>query len=242
MYFEKKKKWTPNDHHLLFVFRGSIIVQFATHSIQFKEGECYAIEKESQLKEIRHDGGADYALYAFQFVGEEDVLNWPIIRYTPEKLRSALRQIEATYAKGQPLLFQKEVFDFIYLIHQQKDRRSRQCIHQMEHIREFIDQNFADALTLQQMADHFYMSPNHLNELFKERYGMTAMAYVTERRITMAKFLLARNVYRVRDISHKVGYDDEFYFSRKFKHETGMTPTQFARKAKHDPQYDVLPM
>lgn len=242
MYFEKKEKWNPADHYLLFVFKGSIVVQFATHSIQFKEGECYTVEKDSQLVDIRQESGAEYALYAFQFVGEEDVLNWPIIRYTPDKLKSALVRIEDIRTLNQPLLFQKEVFDFIYLIHKHKDRRSRQCIHQMEYIREYIDQSFAEALTLQQMADHFYMSPNHLNELFKERYGMTAMAYVTERRITMAKFLLARNVYRVRDIAHKVGYDDEFYFSRKFKHETGMTPTQFARKAKHDPQYDVLPM
>ncbi|MDT2258386.1 helix-turn-helix domain-containing protein [Paenibacillus larvae] len=43
------------------------------------------------------------------------------------------------------------------------------------------------------------------------------MDYVTEVRVNSAKKLMVRSDARLRDIAHQVGYNDEFYFSRKFK-------------------------
>ncbi|MNJ30960.1 HTH-type transcriptional activator Btr [compost metagenome] len=60
------------------------------------------------------------------------------------------------------------------------------------------------------------------------------MKYLSELRINQAKryLLSAGEQLRLRDIALMVGYSDEFYFSRKFKKEVGMSPTDYIRQAK----------
>ncbi|GIQ63873.1 hypothetical protein PACILC2_24410 [Paenibacillus cisolokensis] len=58
------------------------------------------------------------------------------------------------------------------------------------------------------------------------------MDYLTDLRINRAKRYLAETEERLRDIALKVGYSDEFYFSRKFKKEVGVSPSDFAKNFK----------
>ena len=52
---------------------------------------------------------------------------------------------------------------------------------------------------------------------------------MTSVRIEQAKALLSDSTASIREIAHKVGYDDEHYFNRRFKKETGIAPGQYAR-------------
>ncbi|MEK8129134.1 AraC family transcriptional regulator [Paenibacillus filicis] len=99
-------------------------------------------------------------------------------------------------------------------------------------IREFMDQHYNEPLSIGQLAEMANISPKYFVDLFKKTYGQSAMDYITDLRINRAKRYLAESGDRLRDIALKVGYSDEFYFSRKFKKEVGMTPSDFVKHAR----------
>lgn len=99
-------------------------------------------------------------------------------------------------------------------------------------IKEFMDQHYDEPLSIAQLAKMANISPKYFVDLFKKTYGISAMDYLTSVRINHAKRYLAESEARLRDIALKVGYKDEFYFSRKFKKEVGVSPSDFAKDAR----------
>ncbi|MFC4597307.1 helix-turn-helix domain-containing protein [Cohnella hongkongensis] len=104
--------------------------------------------------------------------------------------------------------------------------------HSLEPIREFIAEHYDEPLTLDQLAGMTGLSPKYFGELFKKRYGQSVTDYLTEVRIQQAKRYLRDTDELLRDIARKVGYSDEFYFSRKFKKEVGVPPSAYPRRGK----------
>ena len=61
-----------------------------------------------------------------------------------------------------------------------------------------------------------------------KRQGLTYTQYVTELRIGKARELLKTTDMSLSEISEAVGFNDYFYFIKKFKKETGVTPGKYA--------------
>lgn len=99
-------------------------------------------------------------------------------------------------------------------------------------IREFMAQHYHEPLSLGQLAGMAGLKPKYFGELFKKTYGQSTMDYLTDLRISRAKQYLQESDYLLREIAQKVGYSDEFYFSRKFKKEIGVPPSAFVKEQK----------
>lgn len=98
----------------------------------------------------------------------------------------------------------------------------------------YIESNYMnDDLSLNQLAAHVNISPNHLSMIFSQETGSTFIKYLTDLRIEKAKTLLKTTAYRSSDIGAQVGYRDPHYFSFIFKKIMGVTPTNYreGRKA-----------
>lgn len=95
----------------------------------------------------------------------------------------------------------------------------------------YMDTHYAEPLTIERLAQMAEISPKYYVDLFKKAYGRSAIDYLTEVRLNEAKRLIARSEARLSDIAHRIGYQDEFYFSRKFKQHMGMPPAAY-RKSK----------
>ncbi|MEW4368247.1 AraC family transcriptional regulator [Paenibacillus kandeliae] len=111
---------------------------------------------------------------------------------------------------------------------------------QLQRTRAYIEQHYREPLTLEQLAEMAGLSRNYYVSLFKKHYGESVVHYMTRLRMEQARRLMANPELRLRDIAHEVGYHDEFYFSRKFKQETGITPSAYIRNrtrkiASYDP-------
>ena len=68
----------------------------------------------------------------------------------------------------------------------------------------------------------FNMSANTVNKCIRQSAGMTFQAYLTHKRIALAKELLTEENCRISDVAARVGYDSEFSFRRAFYRTTGI--------------------
>ena len=96
----------------------------------------------------------------------------------------------------------------------------------------YIQEHFAENLTVNVLAEHYGMSPNYFSSMFKKDMSRSAVNYITELRINQARELLYHSELSVVDISKKVGYEDSQYFFRVFKKYLGMTPLQYREESR----------
>ncbi len=95
----------------------------------------------------------------------------------------------------------------------------------------YINTYYKNDLSLQYLADKFYVSPYYLSRSFKEVTGFTFVEYLNSVRVKEAKKLLEESNLKVHLIASKVGYGSITHFGRVFKELTGHTP-MFYRKRK----------
>ena len=97
---------------------------------------------------------------------------------------------------------------------------------------EFIHRNYRDQITLEQTASYAATSTTHFSKVFKAEIGIGFSAYVNNLRLEKAKQLLVGSELSLSDITQQVGYNNQQYFSRVFKSDTGMTPGKYRKKNK----------
>ncbi|CRK82297.1 response regulator [Neobacillus massiliamazoniensis] len=100
----------------------------------------------------------------------------------------------------------------------------------LQKAKEYIEFHYSKLLTLEQVAEYVDISPFYFSKLFKDRFGMTFIDYVTEVRINKAKAEMMDQGKSLKEICFSVGYKDPNYFSRVFKKHTGLSPKEY-RKA-----------
>lgn len=91
----------------------------------------------------------------------------------------------------------------------------------------YISKNFAQNLTLDQVANHVHLNPAYFSTLFKQSTGSSFKEYLNMVRIEESKRLLANTDYSIIDISLATGFEDQSYFCKVFKKYTGLTPKQY---------------
>ncbi|MBP3873882.1 MAG: response regulator [Lachnospiraceae bacterium] len=91
----------------------------------------------------------------------------------------------------------------------------------------YIQENFRNELSLDDVSKEVNVSPYYFSKLFKEEVGENFIDYLTSLRINNAKELLRRPPLSVREAGMQSGYPDPNYFSRIFKKQTGMTPREY---------------
>jgi len=80
-------------------------------------------------------------------------------------------------------------------------------------------------------AEEMGISPSYLNKQVKASTGRTASAWIDISRVNLSKNLLRQAEIAVIDVAAAVGLDDQSYFARFFKRNTGMTPSQYRKVA-----------
>ncbi|MBW7457297.1 ABC transporter substrate-binding protein [Paenibacillus sepulcri] len=119
--------------------------------------------------------------------------------------------------------------EMLYFLLKNSFRQPEDSRTSLELAKAHMEQCYNENLTIEQLARIADISPKYFVDLFKKTYGTSAIDYLTELRINRAKQFMAQSGAKLRDIAHQVGYNDEFYFSRKFKKEVGVTPTVYLK-------------
>ncbi len=97
---------------------------------------------------------------------------------------------------------------------------------------DYIKANFTQKITLELAAAEAGISKYHFSREFKKSTGMTFVSYVNTLRCRHAKKLLFKRKYTIHDIAQKCGFENDSYFSKIFKQETGVRPSEFLENLK----------
>ncbi len=93
---------------------------------------------------------------------------------------------------------------------------------------DYINLNYSRPLQLSDVAEKVDISAAYLSNLFSRHLRKSFVDHLTQIRIEKAKKLLKEHTYSIKEISSLVGYQDPNYFSRLFKRQTGVSPTEFS--------------
>jgi AraC-like DNA-binding protein len=96
-------------------------------------------------------------------------------------------------------------------------------------VKKYIDEHFADALSLASIAAEFGMSRHYLSHLFKDREGLSPMRYIIRRRIGEAQSLLIHTDRSVTAIAYAVGYNNANHFHVAFQKIVGLSPANYRK-------------
>lgn len=101
----------------------------------------------------------------------------------------------------------------------------------LEQTRQRIRDNYDAALDMEELARNSGVSSTRFYKMFRKMTGLSPLKYLTTRRLSASLRLLADPNVSVTEAAHSVGYPDEYYFSRLFKKQMGLTPTDYASRA-----------
>jgi len=98
-----------------------------------------------------------------------------------------------------------------------------------EKARKLLHDRYRDRISLGELAAAVIVSPKHLCRLFKQRYGVSPIAYQQHLRIESAKALLLSTRLSGKEIAAHVGFSNVYYFYRVFRKAVGVTPGDYRR-------------
>ena len=102
---------------------------------------------------------------------------------------------------------------------------------EFQKIVEYINNNFNKPLNFNDVALEFNLSVSWLTRLFNKHLNTSPKKYLTQFRMEKAKIML-NSTNRINDIALSVGYDDPLYFSRLFRKNTGISPSEYRKQSK----------
>ncbi len=97
-------------------------------------------------------------------------------------------------------------------------------------VKQYLDKNFGEKITLENMAALTFLSPNFFRVKFLEIMGISPHDYLIEVRISNAKSLLSDTDTPLSQIALMCGFESQAYMNYVFKKETGISPGNYRRK------------
>ncbi|MFV0504675.1 MAG: response regulator [Lachnospirales bacterium] len=96
-------------------------------------------------------------------------------------------------------------------------------------ILDYLNSNVHKKVTLEDICNKFNISTATCTKLFKDNFGKTFKQLVQEIQMERAMQLLLETDFSIQKIASIVGEEDYFYFTKKFKNVTGVTPTKYRK-------------
>ena len=121
---------------------------------------------------------------------------------------------------------------FIHINRQLKEgnKATSYMLEETERATRYFSENYNKPICIEEYAESRHVSACWFIRQFKHYTGMPPMQYILSIRIANAQNLLETTAYTVSEIAAIVGYDNPLYFSRLFKKQLGMSPTEYRKR------------
>ena len=100
---------------------------------------------------------------------------------------------------------------------------------EMEYARRYFNEHYNEQISIEDYAQSRNMSVSWFQRSFKQIVNYSPMQYILTIRMNNAASLLESTDYSMAEISAIVGYDNPLYFSRLFKKQKGVSPSEYRK-------------
>ncbi|SFL93034.1 two component transcriptional regulator, AraC family [Gracilibacillus orientalis] len=211
-----------------------------------KRKERIHFEEEKELLHAIKKGDSQQGTYLFgryfQSIQQHANYQVPIIQKTVENFFIVLTRMTKELGLDQDIQMGFDQFETATqikeaakahlqsVIKQIRDWRSTGVHGLLMQAKDYIESHYQRNITLEEVAEEVGLSSYYLSKLFKEHFEITFIEYVTQTRLTKAKDLLLDDRISLKEIALTIGYKDPNYFSRVFKKETGLSPSEYRKQ------------
>jgi len=99
----------------------------------------------------------------------------------------------------------------------------------VQNVIKYIDRNLSSKLSAEMIAEAFFISLPKLRKIFREETGISMGKYIHNSIIRVSEEYVRNSTLSIHEISDKLGFCDQFYFSRCFVQKYGMSPQQYRK-------------
>lgn len=103
----------------------------------------------------------------------------------------------------------------------------------LNEIIQYINNHIYEQFTIEEICRLFSISRSSLQTLFKNNLKVAPKQYISNLKLNKGKLLIKESTHTISEISGMLGFTSIHYFSRKFKQEFGITPTDYAKSIYH---------
>ena len=210
-----------------------IINQFEAHKITFDPDKkfCrYVMQVHPEFLYSQSSAQTDLS-HCFYSRGADISHKLSLSKEELETLVSYIKRLEREESFGDDIIKNITATQFLIMINSafvsQIGRGKTSGSEAIKKAMDYINLNFSQQLSLRKIAENSYISVNQLCRLFNKYCGTTVAKYITSRRITEAKKLLASGK-NVTDTAIACGFEDYANFIRVFKKHVGITPGKYS--------------
>lgn len=177
-------------------------------------------------KTSRHDPVALETYYSlstliFHFINENHLNRQIAFQISTYKLM----HVDAHNDWKEAATYLQEVSDAIFaLLGPREDTLSKRALRK---VLEYIETHLDEDLSLTKLADIGGFNASYFSRMFKQIMGETVSDYVLQKRMELAKKLLANSNVKIQDIASRTGYTSPQAFTRTFRRELNISPKEY---------------
>lgn len=184
----------------------------APNSIELKNG-CCILHTTAELKQA-------LSMHCYAMIAEKE--SSQVGRYFMLK----------THLMQMLLLIMREISDGDGISQRGCNFESYNKSYAVNRIISYLNENYDQKISLEQIAHNMFLSPVYISKIFKEETGESPINYLIKIRLEKAKdILLNGGGGSIKSIANQVGYDDVYHFSKLFKKYYGISPLYYKKMA-----------
>ncbi|WP_458463377.1 helix-turn-helix domain-containing protein [Paenibacillus sp.] len=246
------------EHRLLIVVSGNFRLDLGEETLTAIEEQCFYIRPGGNIVLNRQDH-EPFAVYMFSFhvIKVQDVNVWfdtsPAFDGTTlrsDRSYSSVHTIIQDMIRQRPYINKAEsnayqpMFHMLMLSLSEQNTKAPSLENARDAVKRtliYLQEHYAEKIKVQELSDLSGVSLWQYNELFRSLTDKTPIEYLTEIRLNRAKELLLQTEEPIESIAHQVGFNDHYYFVRRFRQKNGLPPREYAAMYKQsDRERDIL--
>ena len=103
--------------------------------------------------------------------------------------------------------------------------------HIAQQVENYLQNHYQESITTNMLSKKFGFVPSYISKLFRSYKGMSPSEYLTYYRIEKSKqILLSQPDILCKEVARMVGFSDQYHFSKTFKKQAGIWPTEYAAR------------
>lgn len=228
----------------LIVLSGSGEITYDASTIPAHPGDCFFLDCMGEYTHISSEEDPWELLWIHFYGPQADAYytyfreqhNWHFRSAHLTELTSAIQNVITFHeAKNDDtdLMTAQQIVNILTAICTEsaaKEKPDSALNDKLHSIRHYLDEHYTEELSLDWLAEQFFISKYYLSREFKKEFGTTIIQYILAKKITNAKELLRYSNASIEEIAQLCGIDDASYFNKIFKKMEGCTASEYRKR------------